>query len=761
MSKRKHVENFNSLKEQNQSISEADASNDRMNVAELTQRNALLEEEIERLYMELDEMSNGVLKRGYLYKLRDREISFASKWGLRYFVLQGDTFSYYIDDQDSRPRATINLSNCVVRTELPKKMDKFHIFSIYTTSLEETELISDDSPLDGSLVLRLSSESKAEAHMWVEMLSQACAIGRRVRRQTSDPTLSWNQSVVSKENGGLIGLDISTMDTAIEIDTNHSLLSSSSLSLNSPMNNSNSSSLLLRKTISKSNLRSDAHSTDSNVNAKNVDNTADRLSKSRTSLRKHPFPASRPIHIKSKSSPLSSDVRQGEQNYRGFFNLGMIIMILAHIRMVVDESKKRSLMDLSSTLPNDGSVSNVVPWYENCDAIDGLSQWMVSVLLCYSMEHVYATGILSNELIAVINVILSILHVVVPIVWVWMTKSSSAAAMIYLFGSTILWLKLWSYCHVNNDLRKKLAAWRTLDVSTTNAISDKNSDLWVGSQSVYVDSSYLEVHDLQYPLVSYPDNLNIRNMLYFLLIPTLCYQLNYPRTQSIRWRYVLTYIFRLFFVGAIMIYSVERFIKPTLEHSIQVMDERNIGGVLERLLKLSIPNTYVWLLGFYWFFHLYLNLAAELTRFGDRVFYKDWWNARTLDIYWRTWNMPVHHWIVRHLYYPMTRRNISKSVATFVAFLFSAALHEIIISVPFRHISFHAFVGMLAQAPLIFITKKLDKFLDNSYISNIMFWMIFCVIGEFLLKFGGNNLVFYLFSPALYRSTNGCNIVLL
>ena len=25
------------------------------------------------------------------------------------------------------------------------------------------------------------------------------------------------------------------------------------------------------------------------------------------------------------------------------------------------------------------------------------------------------------------------------------------------------------------------------------------------------------------------------------------------------------------------------------------------------------------------------------------------WNARTIDIYWRNWNMPVHHWVTRHL----------------------------------------------------------------------------------------------------------------
>jgi len=38
---------------------------------------------------------------------------------------------------------------------------------------------------------------------------------------------------------------------------------------------------------------------------------------------------------------------------------------------------------------------------------------------------------------------------------------------------------------------------------------------------------------------------------------------------------------------------------------------------------------------------------AQVLRFGDRVFYKDWWNATTFEEYWRLWNLPVHYWMVR------------------------------------------------------------------------------------------------------------------
>lgn len=46
----------------------------------------------------------------------------------------------------------------------------------------------------------------------------------------------------------------------------------------------------------------------------------------------------------------------------------------------------------------------------------------------------------------------------------------------------------------------------------------------------------------------------------------------------------------------------------------------------ERLLRLALPNTYCWIVFFFIFFHLYLNILSELLYFADRKFY-------TVDIY--------------------------------------------------------------------------------------------------------------------------------
>lgn len=242
-----------------------------------------------------------------------------------------------------------------------------------------------------------------------------------------------------------------------------------------------------------------------------------------------------------------------------------------------------------------------------------------------------------------------------------------------------------------------------------------------------------EMQDIELPIVSYPENLTLSNLLYFCIVPTLCYQMNYPRSKSIRPHYVLTICVRLVVVVGLIVFVVNQHITPALEAAMQPMQDLDIPSVIQRLIHISIPNTYVWLLGFYMIFHLWLNLLAELTRFGDRSFYSDWWNARTIDEYWRTWNLPVHHWMLRHIYYPILRMGVSKRIAVFAAFLFSAVFHEVLISVPFRKISFHAFVGMLAQAPLVTLTRHVNNLFNNQLIGNVFFWLTFCIIGKLVI----------------------------
>ena len=190
--------------------------------------------------------------------------------------------------------------------------------------------------------------------------------------------------------------------------------------------------------------------------------------------------------------------------------------------------------------------------------------------------------------------------------------------MIYLFQSTIIWMKLISYAHVNRDVRKLRKVELAKKEAEAEAKANMNMNSYDNNAKPLFTNIFAEIKDLEQPYLQYPANITFSNILYFSLAPTLCYQLNYPRSPKIRRKYVLTLLFRLAVTASLIIYFVEQYIKPTLETTIENMNAMNAYNLFENLLKLSIPNTYVWLASFYFFFHLWLNLLAELTRFGDR-----------------------------------------------------------------------------------------------------------------------------------------------
>ncbi|XP_019092395.1 PREDICTED: diacylglycerol O-acyltransferase 1-like [Camelina sativa] len=182
------------------------------------------------------------------------------------------------------------------------------------------------------------------------------------------------------------------------------------------------------------------------------------------------------------------------------------------------------------------------------------------------------------------------------------------------------------------------------------------------------------------------------------------------------------------YIYIFMGFIIEQYINPIVRNSKHPL-KGDLLYAIERVLKLSVPNLYVWLCMFYCFFHLWLNILAELLCFGDREFYRDWWNAKSVGDYWRMWNMPVHKWMVRHIYFPCLRSKIPKTLAIIIAFLVSAVFHELCIAVPCRLFKLWAFIGIMFQVPLVFITNYLQERFGST-VGNMIFWFIFCIFGQ-------------------------------
>ena len=117
----------------------------------------------------------------------------------------------------------------------------------------------------------------------------------------------------------------------------------------------------------------------------------------------------------------------------------------------------------------------------------------------------------------------------------------------------------------------------------------------------------------------------------------------------------------------------------------------------------------------------FLLQHTEVLKFADRNFYRDWWNATTIDVFWRSWNMPIHQWAFkydflsthkyrfinfnfqkiylksRHLYMPLIEKGYSKTFSSVSVFLLSALFHEYLFGVSVRVFNGWIFSGMILQ----------------------------------------------------------------
>jgi len=224
--------------------------------------------------------------------------------------------------------------------------------------------------------------------------------------------------------------------------------------------------------------------------------------------------------------------------------------------------------------------------------------------------------------------------------------------------------------------------------------------------------------------------VNLKDLGYFFLVPTYCYQLWYPRNPTIRWNYLAKRVGEAIVCWALFTFILNQYIMPIMQESVFILENGSILEITERIIRISFPSTVCWILFFFGTFQYIFNIQAELTRFADRQFYKDWWNCRDLNEYWRLWNLPIHEFLTRHVYYPLLRKGYSREVGKLIVFLLSAIFHEYWASVPLRLFAAWAFFAMMIQAPIMIIESKIDKLLKGSQIGNIFFWISFCFVGQ-------------------------------
>lgn len=160
----------------------------------------------------------------------------------------------------------------------------------------------------------------------------------------------------------------------------------------------------------------------------------------------------------------------------------------------------------------------------------------------------------------------------------------------------IVWLKTVSYALTNRDLRHAYLHPQTGEREAIPAL---------------------------YHACMYPKNVTFGNLCYFWWAPTLIYQPVYPRTEKIRWLFVVKRLGEVVGLCVVMWVLSAQYAAPTLQNSLRAWEEWDVAALFERVLKLSTISLVIWLAGFFALFQSFLNALAEVMKFADRSFYDD------------------------------------------------------------------------------------------------------------------------------------------
>lgn len=168
----------------------------------------------------------------------------------------------------------------------------------------------------------------------------------------------------------------------------------------------------------------------------------------------------------------------------------------------------------------------------------------VFILISFFIERfllVHGFNEIFCECLVVINLIFLIFT---PPYYVYKLNCHPVASSIALAFVSVLFLKLISYHMVNYWLRRHFRIkYRYHGGSYYRYVKRQRS--FSSNQLNLTDLDKLEKTSIsgdlivEDKLISFPDNLTLKNIYYFVAVPTLCYELNFPRSQRIRKRFLL------------------------------------------------------------------------------------------------------------------------------------------------------------------------------------------------------------------------------
>ena len=340
--------------------------------------------------------------------------------------------------------------------------------------------------------------------------------------------------------------------------------------------------------------------------------------------------------------------------------------------------------------------------------------------------------------------------------WTW------TAQVFLTLHTLVLLMKMHSYAFYNGHLSEAERRLRDLDHPSTASkapayqypsaghtpnISERDSIQKEASDAASLAQLREDLAiELTSPMgnVTYPKNLTYMNYFDFLFCPTLCYELEYPRTDGIVWTELGFKVLAVFGVIFLLTIVSEEFILPVLAESAARLDDIRSGSEIALLLAESIsmllfPFMITFLLVFLVIFEFVLGAFAEITCFADRHFYSDWWNSTDWLEFSREWNIPVHHFFRRHVY-SASRPHIGKPMATLITFLISAIAHEIVMACITKKIRGYGFIAQMSQLPIVML-QRTKWVRGKKVLNNVCFWCSMILGLSMVSQYFGINMI--------------------
>eukprot|EP00825_Cyclidium_porcatum_P038064 TRINITY_DN4336_c0_g2_i3.p1 TRINITY_DN4336_c0_g2~~TRINITY_DN4336_c0_g2_i3.p1 ORF type:complete len:368 (+),score=51.26 TRINITY_DN4336_c0_g2_i3:501-1604(+) len=276
--------------------------------------------------------------------------------------------------------------------------------------------------------------------------------------------------------------------------------------------------------------------------------------------------------------------------------------------------------------------------------------------------------------------------------------------------STVFFMKFHSYITENRRLRNLKQRYSKL-AEKQNQKSPSSKKGTTITESAKVQAETLEAQ-------FYPENINYNNFFRFIWIPTFVYHPNYPLKSKFELSFFINKCIKVVF-GFLGLYIIlSDFIIPVIKNS------NNLSFLETVLESLTGIFSFIFLL-FYTTEENLCNVFAEMTKFADREFYQDWWNASDYSSFFHKFSKPMGDFTAQYVYLPLLQKFkfshfISYSMKNFV----TGCLLEFIIVITIRGFKPITVVLILLQIPMC----KLSNYWQGTTFGNVMFWLsfVFC-----------------------------------